>query len=197
MNTNVASTKVITNKVRFSFVNVHKPRRNERSDVEKYSVTILVPKSDEDCMNRIWDAEDAAARKKFPGKPDAFYERLATIIYDGDGFRPNGEAFGPECKGHWVFTASSVDAPGIVDENAAPLMEQIKSGDYGRVSINFYGYDTAGNRGVTAGLNNIQLLERGESLGGRTDAATDFGGANASASNSGGSVRRRGNSAAF
>ena len=53
-------------------------------------------------------------------------------------------------------------------------MEPIKSGDYGRVSVNMDGFDTAGNRGVAAGLNNVQLLERGESLGGRTDAATDF-----------------------
>ena len=96
------------------------------------------------------------------------------MLHDGDGLRPTGEPFGPECKGCWVFTASTSDRPGCVDENLQPLMEPIKSGDYGRVSVNMYGFDTAGNRGVAAGLNNVQLLERGESLGGRTDAATDF-----------------------
>ena len=75
-----------------------------------------------------------------------------------------------------VFTASTSDRPGCVDENLQPLMEPIKSGDYGRVQVNAYGFDTSGNRGVTFGLQNVQLLERGESLSGREDAATAFGG---------------------
>lgn len=169
------STKVVTDKVRFSYANLSKPRLNDRGE-EKFSVTIILPKSDKATLAAIRAAEKEAAEKKFTGKPPAFFAALKSIIHDGDGLRPSGDPFGPECKGAWVFTASGNDRPGCVDENTQPLLEPINSGDYGRVSINFYGYDTAGNRGVAAGLNNVQLLERGESLSGRTDAATDFGG---------------------
>ena len=169
------TTSVVTGKVRLSFVNIHKPRKNDR-DEDVYSVTAIVPKSDTATMTAIRNAIAAAARKKFPGKPDTFYKALKHVVYDGDGVRPNGEEFGPECKGCWVFTASTSDRPGCVDENLQPLMEPIKSGDYGRVQVNAYGFDTAGNRGVTFGLQNVQLLERGESLSGREDAATAFGG---------------------
>jgi hypothetical protein len=169
------ATKVVTNKVRFSFAYLSKPRINDRGE-EKFSVTIILPKSDTVTVEAIRSAELEAAQKKFPGKPAPFYKAIGSVVHDGDGLRPNGEAFGPECKGAWVFTASGNDRPSCVDENTQPLMEPINSGDYGRVSVNFYGYDVAGNRGVAAGLNNVQLLERGESLSGRTDAATDFGG---------------------
>ena len=167
------ATKVITGKVRFSYAFLSKPKQNDRGE-DKFSVTILLPKSDKATYNALRAAEREAAEKKFPGKPDAFYKAIKSVIHDGDGLRPGGEAFGPECKGCWVFTASTSDRPGCIDEDLQPLMEPIKSGDYGRVSINMYGFDTAGNRGVAAGLNNVQLLERGESLGGRSDAASDF-----------------------
>lgn len=169
------STKVITGKVRMSYAFLNKPRTNDRGE-EKFSVTILLPKSDKATYEALRAAEREAAMKKFPGKPESFYKAIKSVIHDGDGVRPSGDNFGPECKGCWVFTASTDDRPGCVDENLDALMEPIKSGDYGRVSINMYGFDTAGNRGVAAGLNNVQLLERGESLGGRTDAASDFGG---------------------
>lgn len=167
------ATKLVTGKVRFSYAFLSKPRKNDR-DEDKFSVTILLPKSDTATYNALRAAEREAAEKKFPGKPAAFYGAIKSVIHDGDGLRPSGEAFGPECKGCWVFTASTGDRPGCIDENLQQLMEPIKSGDYGRVSVNMYGFDTAGNRGVAAGLNNVQLLERGESLGGRTDAVNDF-----------------------
>ena len=167
------ATKFVTGKVRFSFAFLNKSRTNDRGE-EKFSVTVLVPKNDPTFLKTFRASELEAAVKKFPGKEEAFYKAIKSVLHDGDGLRPTGEAFGPECKGCWVFTASTDDRPGCIDENLQPLMEPIKSGDYGRVSVNMYGFDTKGNRGVAAGLNNVQLLERGESLGGRTDAATDF-----------------------
>lgn len=169
----LTKTKVATGKVRMSFVHIHKPRSNDRGE-DKFSVTILVPKSDKGTTDALRAAERVAAELKFPGKTAAFYAQLKSVIHDGDGLRPNGEEFGPECHKHWVFTASSSDRPGVVDENLEPVTEAVKSGDYGRVSVNAYGYDTAGNRGVAFGLNNVMLVERGESLGGRSDAASDF-----------------------
>ena len=48
------------------------------------------------------------------------------------------------------------------------------SGCYGRISVNFYGFNSNGNHGIAAGLGNIQKLRDGESLGGRTNAEDDF-----------------------
>jgi len=169
------ATKLVTGKVRFSYAYLAKSRTNDRGE-EKYSVTILLPKSDKATYDALKAAEKEAAQKKFPGKDAGFYAALPSTIYDGNGRRKNGEAFGPEAKDCWVFTTASSDRPGCVDENLQPLLEPIKSGDYGRVHVNAYGFDTAGNRGVGFGLQNVQLLERGESLSGREDAATAFGG---------------------
>lgn len=169
--------KVITGRVRFSYVYVTKPRANKQG-VEKYSVVVLLPKSDKATFAKLKAAEMVAAKAKFPGKPDAFYAAMMknTTIHDGDAVRPaSGDAFGPECAGHWVFNAATNNRPGCVDENLQSIIEEpIKSGDYGRASLRAYGYDNEGKKGVTFGLNNLQLLERGESLSGQSSAEDDF-----------------------
>ena len=48
------------------------------------------------------------------------------------------------------------------------------SGDYCNVSVNFYGFAASGNKGVAAGLGNIQKVRTGERLAGRATAASDF-----------------------
>lgn len=48
------------------------------------------------------------------------------------------------------------------------------SGCYARVSLNFYAFNSNGNKGVACGLGNIQKIRDGESLGGRSSATDDF-----------------------
>ena len=102
---------------------------------------------------------------------------VAIAVHDGDGVRPNGEAFGEECRGHWVFTASSKQAPQVVDMNLNPIINQtdVYSGCYARVCVNFFPYNSNGKRGVGIGLNAVQKIEDGEPLGGRVSAAEAFG----------------------
>ena len=102
---------------------------------------------------------------------------VSTAVHDGDGVRPNGEPFGDECKGHWVFTASSKQPPQVVDANLNPVINQtdIYSGCYARVCVNFFPYNSNGKRGVGIGLQAVQKLEDGEPLGGRVSAAEAFG----------------------
>jgi len=52
--------------------------------------------------------------------------------------------------------------------------KDIKSGDFGAATVNFYGYDSNGNQGIACGLRNIQKLAVGESLAGASDADDDF-----------------------
>lgn len=170
--------KVITGKVRFSYVNVFEPRAQQNGGEEKYSVTLLIPKADTVTYNNIVNALnktlDEAVSNVFNGvKPAA----PKFPIYDGDGVRQSGEAFGDECKGHWVISASSKERPEIVDVACNPIMSKsdFYSGCYGRASIVFFAYNTNGNKGVGCGLNNLQKLEDGQPLSGRSTAVEDFG----------------------
>ena len=168
------TSKVITGKIRFSYAdNMYNAKANDKG-VMKYSVTLLIPKSDKDTYKNLCDAAENVKRTKFPGKDPVFYTTPPKTIHDGDGTNNSGEPYGAECKGCWVISVSSNDKPGIVDENLQPMMEKIVSGDYGRVSLNAYWFDSGTNKGVTFGLNNVQFIEGGKRIDGRTSAVDDF-----------------------
>ncbi len=173
------ATNVTTGQVRLSFVHLFQPHANQPGQEPKYSTTILIPKSDVATMQRINAAIEAAAQKGVAGIWNgARPPQLKTPIWDGDGVRQNGEPFGPECKGHWVLTASSKQQQAIVDVNLNPIINQseVYSGMYARVNINFFPFSNSGNRGIGAGLGPVQKLADGEPLGGRVTAEQAFGG---------------------
>lgn len=170
-------THVVTGKARLSYCNLTRPVEKPNQD-PKYSVTVLIPKSDVSTMQRIGAAIEAAKQageKVWNGRPPL----IAVPVHDGDGARPSdGMPFGNECKGHWVFTASckADRKPEIVDAQMNPITDAtaIYSGMYGRVSVNFFAYANNGKKGVGCGLNNVQKLADGEPLGSRTSADEDF-----------------------
>ena len=185
---NTNPTHVVTGKVRFSYEHIMRPYKGENSDpndAPKYSVTVLVPKSDTATMQRI-NAGIAAAKKRGletkKYKDGTPVDKLPTPIYDGDGYRADGYTpFGEECKGCWVFTASSSQdrKPSVVDASCQPILDptEIYSGIYGRVGVDFFPYNFAGKQGVGCSLVNVQKLADGEPLGAtRPSAEDDFGG---------------------
>lgn len=161
-----------------SYVHLFKPYAFQPGQEEKYSVTVLVPKSDADTMARINAAIETAIQKGVQDRWGGVRPPvLPTPVYDGDGVRPSdGMAFGPECKGCWVFTASSKTdyPPEVVDSMGNPIINQseIYSGIYGRVNISFYPYAFGGKKGIGCGLGPVQKLEDGEPLGGSAPAAS-------------------------
>lgn len=173
-------TRVVTDKARLSYVHLFQPYAHQPGQGPKYSCTILVPKTDTATKARIDAAIEAAKQEGASTKWGGQIPPVLPIpVYDGDGVRPSdGQPFGDECKGHWVFTASSKQAPQIVDTQINPVIDQseIYSGIYARVSVNFFAYNSNGRKGIGCGLNNVQKLADGEVLGGRTTAAEDFGG---------------------
>lgn len=170
-------SNLVTGKVRFSYVSVFEPRVTPNGD-EKYSVTLLIPKTDtttyQIIVNEINKTLQESVADTFKGVMPA---NPKLPLYDGDGLRSSGEPFGAECKGHWVITANSNSAPEIVDANVNPIISKSEfySGCYGRASLRFYAYNQNGNKGVGCGLGNVQKLEDGQPLDGRTTAAEDFG----------------------
>ena len=148
-------TTITIGECRLSYCNVFQPQApaNNPQAEPKFSVTILVPKSN----TQAKAAMDAAV----------------------NGVRPSdGQAFGAECKGCWVFTASSkADRPPfVVDAQVQKIINpaEIYSGCYGNVSVTFFAYNSAGKKGVGCGLNGIQKTRDGEPLGSRVTAEEAF-----------------------
>lgn len=175
------STRVVTGKVRFSYVNLFEPRAFGENQKAKYSVMLLIPKSDIGTIERINKAIAAAAQEgastKFQGKVPAI---LKTTFKDADKDTNNdGEVFKDVwdyTANHYIINVSSERKPGVVDADLNPIINpsEIYSGCYGRASITFFAYNNNGNKGISAGLNNVQLLEEGEPLGSTTSAEQDF-----------------------
>lgn len=167
---NQNNTKVIV-PCRFSYLHCWEPDSVNGGD-PKYSVSAIIPKSDTKTVNAIKAAIEQAKKdsvSKWGGKVPA---NLKLPLRDGDIDRPDDEAY----AGCYFFNANSRQAPQVVDSKVQPILDQseVYSGCHGKISVTFYGYNSNGNRGIAAGLGNIQKLKDGESLGGRTSAADDF-----------------------
>ncbi|HCW53404.1 MAG TPA: DUF2815 domain-containing protein [Clostridium sp.] len=171
MNQNV--TKVITGvNTRLSYFHGWEPVSINGS-AEKYSVSVLIPKEDKKTIDAINKAIDAAITEgigKFGGKKPNKTE-IKLPLRDGDIERED-EVY----KGHFFLNANSITAPQIVDKSVNPILDknEVYSGCYARVSLNFYAFNSNGNKGIACGLGNIQKSKDGEPLGGKSNAADDF-----------------------
>ena len=171
-------TKVITGpKTRFSYLTVNEPKTPVGGGTPKYSVSLIIPKSDTVTVAKIRAAIQAAydeGQSKLKGSskfvPDL--EDLKIPLRDGDKERKGDEAY----EGCYFVNANSTTKPGVVDADRQPIIEtsELYSGIYGRASINFYAYNSNGNKGIACGLNNLQKLADGKPLGGHSRAEDDF-----------------------
>ena len=170
-------TKVITGpKTRWSYANVWDPK-SINGGAPKYSVSLIIPKSDTKTVEKIQAAiqaayEEGQSKLKGNGKSVPALSVLKTPLRDGDAERPDDEAY----KDSYFINANSATAPGIVDADRNPILErsEVYSGVYGRASINLYAFNSHGNKGIACGLNNLQKISDGEPLGGKSRAEDDF-----------------------
>ena len=176
-------TNVTTGEARLSYVHLFKPHAQQPGAEEKFSCTVLVPKSDTATKARIDAAIEAAKQKGINGKWNGVCPPIVPHpVYDGDGVRPSdGMPFGPECKGHWVFTASAKAdyPPEVVDQNGNPMINQSEmySGVYALVNVEFYPYMFGGKKGIGCGLGPVKKVRDGEALGGSAPTAAQAFGA--------------------
>lgn len=167
-------TQVVTGKVRFSYAHVFQPTSMKEGDEKKYSVALLIPKTDKVTIKKIEDAIKAAADEgkasKFSGKDPEKIKNFKWPLRDGDD-ETEDEVY----KGHMFVNASAKTKPGIVDKDMNEIIDpaDFYSGCYGRASINFYAFNNK-SIGIACGLNNLQKLADGEALGGKTRAEDDF-----------------------
>uniref|UniRef100_UPI004029FED7 DUF2815 family protein n=1 Tax=Megasphaera sp. TaxID=2023260 RepID=UPI004029FED7 len=143
---------------------------------QKYSVTIRLPKSDVEGKQKVDAAIAAATRNGIANKWNgAAPAKVPTPVWDGDGLTQNGNKFGPECAGHWVFAASTpADKPvDVVDGRMNRIIDatQVYSGIYANVCVNFFAYNHQGKKGIGCGLGPVQKVRDGEPLGGSAPTA--------------------------
>ena len=170
-------TKVITGICRWSYANVWQPKAIEEGAKPKYSVSLIIPKSDTATIEKIRAAiqvayEEGAAKLKGTSKSVPPLSTLKTPLRDGDAERPDDPAY----ANSYFVNANSITAPGVVDADRQPIIDtsEVYSGVYGRASINFYAYATKTAKGIACGLNNLMKVKDGEPLGGHSRAEDDF-----------------------
>lgn len=157
----MANKKIVTPELRLCFTHLFEPRAIAEGGTKKYSVSVLIPKTNEKFIKELRDSiqqvvdqnQDKLKTKK----------GLKLPLRDGDE-----EKESPEYAGHMFISVGSTTKPMVVDENRQEIIDPrlSYSGMYGKVSFNLFAYDTAGNKGVGCGLNAVQKTRDGESLGG-------------------------------
>lgn len=171
------SNKVITGRnTRWSYANVWEPK-SINGGTPKYSVSLIIPKNDTVTIEKIKKAiefayKDGESKLKGNSKTLPALSAIKTPLRDGDIERPDDPAY----ANSYFVNANSSTAPGIVDEACNPILNrsEVYSGVYGRASITFYAFNTNGNKGIACGLNNLQKIRDGESLGSKASAESDF-----------------------
>jgi hypothetical protein len=169
--------KVITSVVRFSYLIANEPRATTEGGVPKYSVSLIIPKSDTDLVKKIQSAVEAAYKEgefklRGAGKAVPPMTAIKNPLRDGDIERANDVAY----KNSYFVNANSTNKPEVVDAVLNRIIEtsEIYSGIYGRASITFYAFNNNGNKGIACGLNHLQKIRDGEPLGSKSTPDADF-----------------------
>ena len=174
-------TKVVTRPVRLSYAHLLEPKAVDETTTAKYSVSLIIPKTDKETLKLVKEAiEEAkeAGKAKFGGKVPA---NLKTPVRDGDEERPDDENYAYS----YFINANSVKKPkvlefvkftpeGKIKANPIDSHDDVYSGMYAQVSINFYAYSVSGSKGIAAGLGNVLKTDDGPRLGGGSSVEDDF-----------------------
>jgi hypothetical protein len=163
--------KIVTGKVRFSYAHVFQPQAAIEGGTPKYSVSLIIPKSDTETVAKFQKAFEDAANTNAAFFGGAVPKGLKGGLRDGDAEKDD-----PAYANSFFVNANSANKPGVVDANMNAIIDpsEFYSGCFGRASVTLYPYNASGSKGIAVGLNNVQKTEDGEKLGGGTSAAVDF-----------------------
>lgn len=170
------SNKDVTTGIgRISYPHLFQPEAAPGQTEPKYSVTLLIPKTDTVTKAALDAAIQAAIREGVKGYSGAI-TLSKPVVKDGDSLRDNGKSYGPECAGMWIVKAKSRNKPQVVDGQIQPIIDptQMYAGCYGRVAGYMRAYAMAGTTGVSFILNAVQKTGDGEPFGAPTPTAEDM-----------------------
>lgn len=169
------TTTTITIPARLAFPSLFKPSKVGDSDVEKYSVTSLVPKDDA-IVATIVAAMKVAAEEKWGAKWQKTYD---LIKEDGKLCLQNGDKKADKYDGFagcYSINASSKNRPTVINRDKSPLTEGdgvIYAGCYANVRINFWAQDNQYGKRINAELKGVQFVRDGDSFGSGSAASVD------------------------
>lgn len=175
MSYDVRATEVVTKKpVRLSYVFLNSPRKNDDGTDGKYGATLLIPKTDKETLKAINAAIEAAKEEGIANGIKGAKD-FPSPLRDGDGQRPRGGDYGPECKGMWVVSTTSKNQPKVCDRSRNPILDssEIYSGMWANAMIKFKCFNVPGNKGISCYLNLVQKVRDDQPLGGSAPKAED------------------------
>lgn len=167
--------KLLLKNVRFSYANVFTPKEDDKGK-EKYSVSLLIPKSDKEQLKQLNAALDEIKKEalaKFYPKKSALPDGFKLPLRDGDNEREEDEAY----RGMYFMNANSIKKPDVLDrakQLITPESGRFYSGCWGAVTVTFFTFDNEGKKGIACGLGNIMMLKDGEKLAGGSTGEEDF-----------------------
>jgi len=176
-NRKISDTEIRIGEVRFGYVHVFAPGRDEAGNPDKYSACLMIPKSNKEAIKLIEECiEDAKLRGKSKVW-DGSIPRTGNMnpLHDGDEER----AGKPEYEGMYYLNAKSKNKPGIRvledGHQSEPLGEEdFYSGCWGAATISFYAYNRNGNRGIGVSLGNVIKTRDDEKFSGGVSADAAF-----------------------
>lgn len=181
-------TRAVIKKVRLSYCNLLEPTAFGNEE-PRYRTDIIIPKADIKNIEAVKFAISEAIRKaQQTGKSLAGKDlkkakatgKWHSALKDGDVERTDDEAY----KNSYFLSAwkaSKDGQPDIIDltgkhitKDTPDANEKIYSGCYVTISVNFFGYENRGNMRTGCNVGNVLTFERGEKLGGKIDAQSEF-----------------------
>lgn len=183
MATDTPITEAIIGPVRLSYLSVFAPRMNnaKQPPAPEFGALLLIPKeptpfcpNPEEVLAKIREMIKNSGKAKF-GEAKGWKAPLK----DGDKIEEGYDA--PRDPGYWTLRVSARPEypPVLVDGRGMTANKDAwESGDWGKVKVKFWAYDTAGNKGVSGGLRAVQFLYKDEALGSSnspTAIAAEFG----------------------
>ena len=171
----MSDVRTTTGKARIAYANIWKPKADSNGK-EKYSVMVLIPKTDLETLEKIKNATENAYAEgasvlKGKGVSIPSLGAIHTPLRDGDEEHPGEELY----SGMMFLNASGIYAPDIIDSNKEDITNQdeVYSGCWCRVSLGFYCYNTKNSKGIACSLRAIMKIADGERLTSRS-AKNDF-----------------------
>lgn len=159
-----------------SYVTVLEPRPDQQGKM-KFSISVLFPKNRSKELDPLRAMALAVASEKWGTKAaDILARAKYPIIKDGDLKVDDEGRVDPVYKGMLVVSARTDRKPGVVDAKRQPVYtdQDVYSGCTVRISGGVFAYDYQGNKGVSLGLNNVQVCFLGPRIDGRKAAEEEF-----------------------
>lgn len=157
------SGNIITPKARMSYPHLFRAQGMDGSE-PKFSLSLLIPGASD--IVRLKQAAEAMAKEKWPNG----VKNLRSPFLDAEE-----KDDGDHAKGMVLIRASSKQKPGLVDARGNNVEDEaeVYAGRWCVASLRCFAYDRNGNRGVSFGLQNVQLLDHDEPIGGGRVRAED------------------------